>query len=361
MKRQSKRRSKYSYHRRFPLKSEPTEELSSPCDSVASEQDSSDDESSGIPAWADTNKQSLVTGIYCSADDASYHFGAATPCNSSDDENLVCSPFTPIKVVSPCTNCSWPSAPAEQIPEDVFNQIFQPSSTSRVPPTASQEERQRDYNCYYNPTLREDPYYMSYHSRRFGEKRRSSYPPSIKIPASPEQPGSQETIPATTSPPPELEEHRRRIPEADPTVTMTRTTGEFDSKDKPDVQVRSKRRSRKLKGSIEWPDLDLLDMAYLSTTMGEEMEARVSPCRVTPICDSDSDDELEEQIASLDVDETRAIGEGPSGLGQFLSQYETHLGQGPSFDAMDVDESVGGVTSDNINLLSPPASNERPE
>ncbi|KAK6732946.1 hypothetical protein RB195_016991 [Necator americanus] len=361
MKKQSKRRTKHSYHRRFPLKSDPVEESVSPTESVGSEQDTSDDDTNGIPSWADTDKQSLVTGIYCSPDDACYHFGVATPSNSSDDENLACSPFTPIKVVSPCTNCPWPSAPADQIPEDVFNQIFQPSSTSRVPPTASQEERQRDYNCYYNPTLREDPYYMSYHSRRSGEKRRSSYPPSIKIPASPEQPGSQETIPATTSPPPELEEHRRRIPESDPTVSMTRTTAELDLKNKPDVQVSTKKRSRKSKGNIEWPDLDTLDMALLSTTMGEEMEARVSPYagRVTPTYDSDSDLEVEEQISSIDGDETRAIGEGPSGLNPVPGPFDST--QGSSLDAMEIDEAVAGIPTDNISLLSPPASNERPE
>ncbi|ETN77121.1 hypothetical protein NECAME_11257, partial [Necator americanus] len=127
MKKQSKRRTKHSYHRRFPLKSDPVEESVSPTESVGSEQDTSDDDTNGIPSWADTDKQSLVTGIYCSPDDACYHFGVATPSNSSDDENLACSPFTPIKVVSPCTNCPWPSAPADQIPEDVFNQIFQPS------------------------------------------------------------------------------------------------------------------------------------------------------------------------------------------------------------------------------------------
>nr|CDJ81489.1 Mediator complex domain containing protein [Haemonchus contortus] len=362
MKRQSKRRTKHSYHRRFPLNSDPVEESNSPSESVASEQDSSDDDIGGVPAWADTNKQSLVTGIYCSADDASYHFGVATPCNSSDDENLACSPFTPIKVVSPCTNCAWPSAPADQIPESVFNQIFQPSSTSRVPSTASQEERQRDYNCYYNPTMREDPYYMSYHSRRTGEKRRSNYPPTIKLPASPEQPGSQETIPATTSPPPEMDEHRRRAPEADSSITMTRAVTDLDIKNRADVQVPVKKRTRRKERKVEWPDLDSLDMALLSTTIGEEMESRVSPYagRITPTYESDSEPEVEEQSSSSDGDETRAIGEGPSGLTTSPGFSEVHIMRS-SEEAMEVDEAAAGGPTDSMNLLSPPASNERPD
>lgn len=362
MKRHSKRRTKHSYHRRFPISSDPPEDIPSPTESIGSEQDTSDDDALSSPAWADTNKQSLVTGIYCSADDASYHFGVTTPCNSSDDENLACSPFTPIKVVSPCTNCAWPSAPADQIPEAVFNQIFQPSSTSRVPPTASQEERQRDYNCYYNPTMREDPYYMSYHSRRAGEKRRCNYPPSIKLPASPEQPGSQETIPATTSPPPEIEDHRRRLPEADPTVSMTRIATDSDLKDRPDELVSTKKKSKKAERKVEWPDLDSLDMALLSTTMGEEMEARVSPYagRITPTCDIESDLEVEEPTSASDGDETRAIGEGPSGVTSSPGATETHTLRS-SEEAMEVDESGVGGPTDSMNLLSPPASNERPE
>ncbi|KIH42418.1 hypothetical protein ANCDUO_27597, partial [Ancylostoma duodenale] len=80
MKRQSKRRTKHSYHRRFPLKSDPTEDNASPSESVGSDQDTSDDETSGAPAWADTDKQSLVTGIYCSADDARLFPLAQTVC-----------------------------------------------------------------------------------------------------------------------------------------------------------------------------------------------------------------------------------------------------------------------------------------
>lgn len=100
----------------------------------------------------------------------------------------------------------------------------------------------------------------------------------------------------------------------------------------PDVQISTKKRSRKSKENIEWPDLDSLDMALLSTTMGvhwffsffvdfsvnwakvsflkEEMEARVPPYagRITPAYDSDSELEVEEQITSSDGDETRAIG-----------------------------------------------------
>ncbi|KAJ1346251.1 Let-19p [Parelaphostrongylus tenuis] len=361
MKRQSKKRAKHSYHRRFPLKPDSSGVGASSSDSMGSEQDSSDDENVNTPIWADTNKQSLVTGIYCSADDASYHFGVTTPCNSSDDENLACSPFTPIRVVSPCTNCTWPSAPAGQIPESVFNQIFQPSSTSRVPPTASQEERQRDYNCYYNPTIREDPYYMSYHSRRAGEKRRSSYPPSIKIPVSPEQPGSQETIPATTSPLNEIDDQRRRVPEADPSITMTRAVTELDLK-RPDVQVHSRRKLKKSKRLVEWPDLDSLDMALLSTTIGEEMEARVSPCvgRISPTCSTEADYDVEERISSPDGNETRAIGEGPSGM-KYSPGYVLHNVLGACIESMEVDEPTVCGPTDTINLLSPPASNERPE
>lgn len=62
--------SRHSYHRRFPISSDPPEDIPSPTESVGSEQDTSDDDALSSPAWADTNKQSLVTGIYCSADDA---------------------------------------------------------------------------------------------------------------------------------------------------------------------------------------------------------------------------------------------------------------------------------------------------
>ncbi|KJH46449.1 hypothetical protein DICVIV_07479 [Dictyocaulus viviparus] len=308
MKRQSRKRIKHSYHRRYPVKSDCSTVTASSSDSVGSEQDSSDDDSMGAPSWADTNKQSLMTGIYCSADDA---------------------------------------------------------STSRVPPTASQEERQRDYNCYYNPTIREDPYYMSYHSRRLGEKRRSSYPPSIKIPISPEQPGSQETIPATTSPMPEIDDHRRRVPETDPSITMTRTTTEIDLK-KPDIQVPSCDKLKKSKCQIEWPDLDSLDMAMLSATIGEEMEERISPYvgRISPTYNAEFECDIEERFSSPERDETRAIGcmscEGPSGLNHSPGSNQQSV-FGACIESMEVDETCVGGTTDNINLLSPPASNERPE
>lgn len=96
-------------------------------------------------------------------------------------------------------------------------------------------------------------------------------------------------IPATTSPPPEIEDHRRRLPEADPTVSMTRIATDSDLKDRvssslwylygcsfsaqqfplqPDVLVSTKKKSKKAERKVEWPDLDSLDMALLSTTMG---------------------------------------------------------------------------------------------
>uniref|UniRef100_A0A1I7X145 Mediator of RNA polymerase II transcription subunit 13 n=1 Tax=Heterorhabditis bacteriophora TaxID=37862 RepID=A0A1I7X145_HETBA len=68
--------SRYSYHRRHCLSSTADSaslpRLSSPEeDTVDTEHDTSDDDIIH-PAWADASKESLVTGIYCSADDARY-------------------------------------------------------------------------------------------------------------------------------------------------------------------------------------------------------------------------------------------------------------------------------------------------
>lgn len=53
-------------------------------------------------------------------------------------------------------------------------------------------------------------------------------------------------------------------------------------------------------------------------------------------------------------------GEGPSGVTSSPGATETHTLRS-SEEAMEVDESGVGGPTDSMNLLSPPASNERPE
>ncbi|PAV60821.1 hypothetical protein WR25_14684 isoform Q [Diploscapter pachys] len=328
----------------------------------------SDEEKEPVVDWATCQTGDLQTGMYCSADEAMvYHYD---PNNQTlpltDDETFVCSPFTPVRTISPCVNCTWPAAPASQMVSSVFNEIFwENDDTQQLPSHTSLERKAAAADYYYNPTLPslwEQPHYATYHNRRQNEKRRANYPPAIRFDElSPEEPGSQETIPATTSPLPE--DDARRTVGREPSLLMdsirnvtgnakrAAASGAPEAKRRRIVKKKKKRMDNK---ELNWPSIEDLDIEDISHDTEEDFF-----CKVHFDTGRDSPDSEHSEPASPVVEEPpqnadceEDIDDGGEGC--------SSISGGDMIVPMDVDEAPAS-TQPADSILSPPASNETPE
>lgn len=73
--------------------------------------------------------------------------------------------FPLFQCISPCNTCEWPSTVGQEMPEEIFSQIFKPGGSS-IPISASQADRASAYEHYYNPLMRDDPQFQPYHNKR---------------------------------------------------------------------------------------------------------------------------------------------------------------------------------------------------
>lgn len=338
------------------------------------------------PDWAKTDGDEIPTGIYVNTEGSSNQQAFNSNTNSSDDESVTWTPFTPIRALSPCNDCEWPALPADQMPEATFNSIFQPNKTVRLPATASQEDKSKEYDNYYNPTLaslRVVPEYATYHNKRRGEKRKSTYPPNLRLPGdeeltsssrmdnplgSVEEPGSQETIPAKASPDgvdggPEEEDGDVKIVQVEEKKDKERAKllDYLNIKDEP----MKRRRKKKQKKCVSVPDIRLLEMAIDNEPLKEEMgpKLEIYAGMVSPVYQRSPEYRpLSDEVGcshpgyAEDVEEKRALGEGTSMKCEDGEPMETdqEVEERPPITAPGPPTEVYGQDS----ILSPPASNE---
>ena len=168
----------------------------------------------------------------------------------------------------------------------VFNEIFwENDDTQQLPPHTSLERKAAAADYYYNPTLPslwEQPHYAPYHNRRQNEKRRANYPPAIRFDElSPEEPGSQETIPATTSPLPE--DDARRVVGRESSLLMdsirnvTENAKRAVASGAPEAKRRRivKRKKRRDNKGLNWPSIEDLDIEDISHDTEEDFFCKV--------------------------------------------------------------------------------------
>ena len=165
---------------------------------------------------------------------------------------------------------------------NVFNEIFwENDDTQQLPPHTSLERKAAAADYYYNPTLPslwEQPHYAPYHNRRQNEKRRANYPPTIRFDElSPEEPGSQETIPATTSPLPEDDARRIAGRESSLLMDSIRNAKRTAPSGVPEAKRRRivKRKKRRDNKGLNWPSIEDLDIEDISHDTEEDFFCKV--------------------------------------------------------------------------------------
>lgn len=287
--------------------------------------------------WGSTTRDYIKTGIYCSTDETTYHWkdNMKSPGNSSDDDTFVCSPFTPVKTLSPYQ--------ADKLVLD--------GRWIKTPEDKRAKKKKTDWSTFSLP----------------------------EPPLSPDQPGSQETIPATSSPISDAEFIKSRLDNADlkmirPKSRIGLNTTDVETRGRIRAPLRQKRITRKI---IEFPNLKRLNVVHLAEENGEDVKFKVpndsvrsrSSCSNT---ESESEEETSREHRSTET-QTNQIkplaagqGEGPSSQSAL---WPTEINSAsvtgyPVDEAMDLDEVMAAASiphSVTADVLSPPASNERVE
>ncbi|CAD6195329.1 unnamed protein product [Caenorhabditis auriculariae] len=377
------------------------------------------------PDWSNTVAKEMNTSIVCSVEETLTSRIKPKVEGEEEEVNQNWSPFTPINALSPATEANFAAAEKaekEKAEAAASAASASPAKTSKgakskattAPPTAAATTT--------SSTGKKPRELMPYHSRRGGEKRKSTYPPVFeRLPgyedqrvSSPDEPGSQETIPAKSSPPPEtlseepscfvnerkvLEEMNKIVDEAVPRKKgggdESARKKEFPEIKKLDInsvnngfkeELGFKFESHKDFETVNENGSPRREDVYEQMTWLQEVEVQPEPEQKTlnvrqklilMLDDLDIEHDIEEVISEeLPEDGTRGLGEGTSE--QFIDEimevnteppYQNRH-TGPSMfatarrrSASDEDDimdeaPVSGDLGHSDGFLSPPASNE---